>query len=129
MPRSAAPVDPSLGWVDVIFVGASDRLSGHTIAEPQSDHLRVMPIASASDDVVLVDGPHPAGPAEGLFNRSFFQHCRRLLREVFGHADRLYGWVSMYPSGWWSWTFACPDGPRYREPLVERALADTTAQP
>ena len=104
----------------------------------------------ASYDVVLVDGSDPAGPAEGLFNRSFFQHCRRLLRpggvfatqsespeafrqvhidtvlllrEVFGHADPMYGWVPMYPSGWWSWTFACPDGPRYREPLAERAAA------
>ena len=85
--------------------------------------------ADASYDVVLVDGSDPAGPAEGLFNRTFFEHCRRilrpggvfgtqsespeafrqvhldtvkLLREVFGHADPLYGWVPMYPSGWWS---------------------------
>ncbi len=104
----------------------------------------------ASYDVVLVDGSDPAGPATGLFNRAFFEHCRRLLRpggvfatqsespesfrqvhidtvrllrEVFGHADPLYGWVPMYPSGWWSWTFAATDGPRYREPLPERAAA------
>ena len=84
-----------------------------------------------SYDVVLVDGSDPAGPAEGLFNRAFFENCRRLLkpggvfgtqsespeafldvhiamvrvlREVFDHADPLYGWVPMYPSGWWSWT-------------------------
>jgi len=90
----------------------------------------------------------PAGPAEGLFNRAFFEQCRRilrpggvfasqsespeafesvhlalvrLLREVFGHADPLYGWVPMYPSGWWSWTFAAVDGPRYRNPLAQRA--------
>jgi spermidine synthase len=106
--------------------------------------------AAASYDVVIVDGSDPAGPAEGLFNRAFFQHCRRLLRpggvfatqsespeafrevhlasvrllrEVFGHADPLYGWVPMYPSGWWSWTFAASDGPRYREPIAERAAA------
>ena len=106
--------------------------------------------ADASYDVVLVDGSDPAGPAEGLFNRAFFTHCRRilrpggvfatqsespeafrsvhlamvqLLREVFGHADPLYGWVPMYPSGWWSWTFAAVDGPRYREPQPERAAA------
>ncbi|MCP9819909.1 polyamine aminopropyltransferase [Synechococcus sp. Cruz-9H2] len=106
--------------------------------------------AAASYDVVIVDGSDPAGPAEGLFNRAFFQHCRRLLRpggvfatqsespeafrevhlasvrllrEVFGHADPLYGWVPMYPSGWWSWTFAATDGPRYREPIAERAAA------
>ena len=39
-----------------------------------------------SYDVVLVDGSDPAGPAEGLFNRTFFEHCRRLLKPggVFG---------------------------------------------
>jgi spermidine synthase len=104
----------------------------------------------ASYDVVIVDGSDPAGPAEGLFNRAFFEHCRRilrpggvfatqsespeafrqvhiamvqLLREVFGHADPLYGWVPMYPSGWWSWTFAAVDGPRYREPQPPRTSA------
>jgi spermidine synthase len=29
----------------------------------------------------------------------------------------------MYPSGWWSWTFAAVDGPRYRHPNAERAAA------
>ena len=106
--------------------------------------------AAASYDVVIVDGSDPAGPAEGLFNRAFFEHYRRLLRpggvfatqsespevfravhvatvrllrEVFGHADPLYGWVPMYPSGWWSWTFAATDGPRYRQALPERAAS------
>ncbi|MDP6204023.1 MAG: polyamine aminopropyltransferase, partial [Prochlorococcaceae cyanobacterium ETNP18_MAG_14] len=106
--------------------------------------------AEASYDVVLVDGSDPSGPAEGLFNRAFFKQCRRILRpggvfasqsespeafrqvhidtvrlirEVFGHADPLYGSVPMYPSGWWSWTFAAVDGPRYRNPLPARAAA------
>jgi len=106
--------------------------------------------ATASYDVVIVDGSDPAGPAEGLFNRAFYEHCRRLLRpggifatqsespeafrsvhldtvrllrQVFGHADPLYGWVPMYPSGWWSWTFAACDGPRFRHPDRERAAA------
>jgi len=106
--------------------------------------------SDASYDVVIVDGSDPAGPAEGLFNRAFFEHCRRilrpggvfatqsespeafrdvhietvrLLREVFGHADPLYGWVPMYPSGWWSWTFAAVDGPRYRQPRPGRTEA------
>ena len=108
-------------------------------------------VAAATDasyDVVLVDGSDPAGPAEGLFNRAFFEHCRRilrpggvfatqsespeafrevhvamvlLLREVFDHADPLYGWVPMYPSGWWSWTFAAMGSPRYRSPDPQRA--------
>jgi len=104
----------------------------------------------ASYDVVIVDGSDPAGPAEGLFNRAFFQHCRRILRpggvfatqsespeafrqvhldtvrlirEVFGHADPMYGWVPMYPSGWWSWTFAATDGRRYLQPDPARAAA------
>ena len=104
--------------------------------------------AEASYDVVIVDGSDPAGPAEGLFNRSFFEHCRRilrpggifvtqsespeafrqvhidivrLLRQVFGHADPMYGWVPMYPSGGWSWTFAAIDAPRYHRPDPVRA--------
>ena len=106
--------------------------------------------ADASYDVVLVDGSDPAGPAEGLFNRAFFSHCKRILkpggvfatqsespeafrqvhidtvkliRELFAHAAPLYGWVPMYPSGWWSWTFAAIDGPRYLHPLNDRAAA------
>ncbi|MFN5465746.1 MAG: polyamine aminopropyltransferase [Cyanobacteriota bacterium] len=106
--------------------------------------------ADASYDVVIVDGSDPAGPAEGLFNRAFFEQCRRLLRpggvfatqsespeafrqvhldtvrllrQVFGHADPLYGWVPMYPSGWWSWTFAATDSPHYRQPQPGRAEA------
>ena len=106
--------------------------------------------ADASYDVVLIDGSDPAGPAEGLFNRAFFEHCRRilrpggvfatqsespeafrevhvamvrLLREVFDYADPLYGWVPMYPSGWWSWTFAAMGAPRYRSPDPQRADA------
>ncbi len=106
--------------------------------------------SEASYDVVIVDGSDPAGPAEGLFNRAFFENCRRilrpggvfatqsespeafrqvhldtvcLLRQVFGAADPLYGWVPMYPSGWWSWTFAATDGPRYLRPRDERCAA------
>ena len=111
---------------------------------------RVREAPAASYDVVIVDGSDPAGPAEGLFNRAFFEQCRRLLRpggvfatqsespeafrevhldtvrllrEVFPHADPLYGWVPMYPSGWWSWTFAALDGPRYLQARPERAAA------
>ena len=106
--------------------------------------------ADASYNVVIVDGSDPAGPAEGLFNRAFFENCRRilkpggvfatqsespeafrqvhidtvkLLREVFGYADPMYGWVPMYPSGWWSWTFAPTDGARYRQVQADRAAA------
>ena len=47
----------------------------------------------------------------------------RLLREVFGQADPMYGWVPMYPSGWWSWTFAASDGRPYLQPQADRAAA------
>ena len=106
--------------------------------------------ADDSYDVVVVDGSDPAGPAEGLFNRPFFEHCRRILRpggvfatqsespeafrkvhidmvklirELFDHADPLYGWVPMYPSGWWSWTFAAKEAPCYLTVRNDRAAA------
>ncbi len=107
--------------------------------------------ANATDnsyDVVIVDGSDPNGPAEGLFNRDFYKNCKRilrkggvfatqsespeafknvhiqvikLLREVFGNADPTYGCVPMYPSGWWSWTFASTESPRYQKPNSKRA--------
>ncbi len=108
-------------------------------------------VKEASDktyDVILVDGSDPQGPAEGLFNKSFFQNCKRilkpggifatqsespvafpkihietvkLLRDVFPFADPMYGWVPMYPSGFWSWTFASESKPYYLEPIKRRA--------
>ena len=101
-----------------------------------------------SYDVVIVDGSDPNGPAKGLFNKKFFKDCKRILRpggvfatqsespeafrdvhieiiriirEVFEFADPLYGWVPMYPSGWWSWTFASIDSPRYKKPISSRS--------
>ncbi len=101
-----------------------------------------------SYDVIIVDGSDPKGPAKGLFNRNFYENCKRILkpggvfatqsespesffkihiemvqiiREVFNFADPLYGWVPMYPSGWWSWTFASKESPIYLNPMKERA--------
>ncbi len=103
-----------------------------------------------SYDVVLIDGSDPIGPAKGLFNRIFFKNCKRVLKTggVFGSqsespesfkkihlellhtikcefefADPLYGWVPLYPSGWWSWTFAAKDKPRYKQPIQSRCNA------
>ena len=50
---------------------------------------------------------------KGLVNFSFYN--------LFDYADPLYGWVPMYPSGGWSWTFASIDEPRYKNPIAERA--------
>ena len=98
-------------------------------------------------DVIIIDGSDPKGPAKGLFNRKFFEHCKRILkkggvfatqsespeafeeihldiiktlRSVFKYADPMYGSVPIYPSGWWSWTFACTDTPRYLTPMKKR---------
>jgi len=106
-----------------------------------------------SYDVVIVDGSDPAGPAKGLFNKSFFEDCRRILkpggifatqsespaafrdvhldivklmRKIFTYADPLYGWVPIYPSGWWSWSFAAMDSPYYKNPLIERTQSIST---
>ena len=99
-------------------------------------------------DVIIVDGSDPIGPAKNLFNREFFQNCKRILkpegifatqsespesfqtihldivqsiREVFNYADPLYGSVPMYPSGWWSWTFASEKESKYLYPIKDRA--------
>ena len=88
---------------------------------------------AASFDVVLLDGSDPVGPAEGLFNESFYRDVARvlkptgvfalqsespllfedvfydiqaLLREVFGTAHPYFGAVPLYGTGMWSWTFA-----------------------
>tara|TARA_Y100001968_G_scaffold330080_1_gene380962 strand:- start:138 stop:1001 length:864 start_codon:yes stop_codon:yes gene_type:complete len=101
-----------------------------------------------SYDIIIVDGSDPKGPAKGLFNKTFFSNCNRILkrggvfatqsespeafrqihidtiktiREAFKYADPLYGCVPIYPSGWWSWTFAAKDKPRYIEPQTDRA--------
>ena len=100
-----------------------------------------------SYDVVLVDGADPEGPAQKLFSKDFFEDCKRIIRpggifatqsespeafkeihvnivkeirKVFNYADPLYGWVPMYPSGFWSWTFASQDEQRYLKPLPKR---------
>ena len=105
-------------------------------------------------DVIIIDSSDPKGPAEGLFNRSFFQHCKRILkqkgvlaaqtespeafrechidtvriiRDIFSYADPLYGSMPIYPSGWWSWTFAAEDTPRYHHPIKSRACEITNA--
>ncbi len=90
-------------------------------------------------DVIIVDSTDPVGPAEGLFSAGFYADChralgsggllvqqsesplyhQRLLREVH-EAMRAVGFATVkplffpqpiYPSGWWSATLACKDGP------------------
>ena len=84
-------------------------------------------------DVILVDGPDPVGPAEGLFQSPFYTSCKqrlapngvlasqteapfamhesfvrivKTLGNVFAHVHPYFGQVPIYPCGSWSWTFA-----------------------
>ena len=44
-----------------------------------------------------------------------------MIKDIFDFADPLYGSVPMYPSGWWSWTFASMKNPYYLHPIQSRA--------
>ncbi len=84
-------------------------------------------------DVILVDGPDPVGPAEGLFQSPFYSACKarlrpegvlatqseapmlmredfvrivKTLRSVFPKAQPYFGPVPIYVCGTWSWTIA-----------------------
>jgi spermidine synthase len=97
-------------------------------------------------DVILVDGSDPVGPAEGLFESSFYRSCQRrltargilasqteapfymrddfvrivkTLRGVFSDARPYFAPVPIYPSGSWSWTLASM-GSEPLEPRAER---------
>jgi spermidine synthase len=87
-----------------------------------------------SVDVVIVDSTDPAGPGEGLFNRTFYANCLRMLRDGgilvqqsespllhmklilemraamtdvgFADLQTLTFPQMIYPSGWWSCTLA-----------------------
>ncbi len=98
-------------------------------------------------DVIIVDGADPIGPSETLYSKSFLLECKRILkpggvfgtqsespesfnnihiniikilRKVFDYADPMYGYVSLYPSGLWSWTFASMEKPLYKFPRQNR---------
>ncbi|MGM0589552.1 MAG: polyamine aminopropyltransferase [Bacteroidota bacterium] len=89
-----------------------------------------------SYDVIIVDGSDPVGPAEGLFNRSFFESCYNALHEqgilvaqsespwvqhyhepirhIYHIMDELFdlaklylSHIPLYPTGMWAMTYAC----------------------
>ena len=100
--------------------------------------------APGSVDIVIVDSTDPVGPAEGLFNRAFYESCFRalrddgilvqqsesplalleLIREMRAEMGKA-GFTSFktlpfpqpcYPTGWWSCTLARKgDGFEFRE--------------
>lgn len=90
----------------------------------------------ASFDVVLLDGSDPVGPAEGLFDKTFYSNVRRVLSpsgvfglqsespilmeevfrqvqhtlaEVFGSVRPYFGTVPLYGASTWSWTVAAAE--------------------
>jgi spermidine synthase len=94
--------------------------------------------AAASADIVIVDSTDPVGPAEGLFNRAFYESCFRvlrpdgilvqqsesplalldLIREMRAEMGKA-GFTAFktlpfpqpcYPTGWWSCTLARKPG-------------------
>ncbi len=94
----------------------------------------------ASTDVILLDSSDPVGPAEGLFNATFFAACRRALKpggvlalqsgspflmpktfrdtqrviaESFGCVEPYFANVPLYGSAIWSWTYASDQATRY----------------
>ena len=98
-------------------------------------------------DVIIIDGADPIGPSKELYEGSFLRDCKRILkaggilatqsespeafhevhinivnilRKIFDYADPLYGNVSIYPSGLWSWTFASMEKQFYIYPKRSR---------
>lgn len=106
-------------------------------------------------DVIIIDGSDPVGPAEGLFEKDFFQYCFNALsengvltaqtespwvesyypsmRKVF-HAlndlfpvSRMYlNYIPLYPAGMWSMACASKQVDPLDEQVLERASADAT---
>jgi len=94
--------------------------------------------AQESYDVIIVDSTDPVGPAEGLFSKSFYEQCHRVLKSDgilvqqsesalfhmkilkdmykamlnagFQSQSTLFFPQSVYPSGWWSATMTAKDG-------------------
>ncbi|MGF1468683.1 MAG: polyamine aminopropyltransferase [Sandaracinaceae bacterium] len=108
-------------------------------------------------DVVLLDGSDPVGPALGLFDKSFYEGVRRVLREgglfglqsetptvlpqvffavqetlrdVFEAVHPYFGSVLLYGGGMWTWTVASTDGAYDPRAFDERRVArvETTSR-
>lgn len=118
-----------------------------------TDGIRWMAQAPAqSADIIIVDSTDPIGPAEGLFNETFYRACHRVLREdgllvhqsesplihqsllcAIRRAMKAAGFPTLltlpfpqivYPSGWWSATLAAKT-PRAFQVRQDHALYQT----
>ncbi|MEX0844940.1 MAG: polyamine aminopropyltransferase [Balneolaceae bacterium] len=99
------------------------------------DGIAFVKAAKSEYDVIIVDGSDPVGPAEGLFEKDFFQFCFDALKndgvlsaqtespwvkeyhksikkvfdalnEVFFESDMYLGFIPLYPAGMWSFAYA-----------------------
>jgi spermidine synthase len=110
-------------------------------------------VAPASIDVIIVDSTDPVGPAEGLFNRAFYENCLKALRPdgllvqqsesplalmhlilEMRDAMRAAGFQDFrvlpfpqpcYPTGWWS----CLIASKQSRDLTQFRRADAAAKP
>lgn len=138
---------PSVKQVDLVeideaVVRASKEFL-HEVGAWEDDRLNVLfedgiafvKSAEAQYDVVIIDGSDPVGPAEGLFEKDFFQFCYGALKqdgvlsaqtespwvetyhksikkvfdalsEVFDESDMYLGYIPLYPAGMWSFAYA-----------------------
>jgi spermidine synthase len=109
--------------------------------------------APESIDVIIVDSTDPVGPAEGLFNRAFYENCRKALRpdgllvqqsesplalmhlildmrsamrDAGFHDFRVLPFPQpCYPTGWWS----CLIASKQRRDLTSFRESDARAKP
>lgn len=70
-------IEVSREYLPEISCGLSDRRVKITVG----DGVEYMSQVKAGYDVILVDAPDPAGPAEGLFTLDFYKDARRALRK------------------------------------------------
>ncbi|WP_083902096.1 polyamine aminopropyltransferase [Balneola vulgaris] len=113
-------------------VGAWDdpRLTVHF-----EDGIAFVKAATNEYDVIIIDGSDPVGPAEGLFEKDFFEFCFNALTEngvitgqtespwvkeyypsmkkvfnalteVFDESSMYLGYIPLYPAGMWSFAYA-----------------------
>ncbi|MFO7848299.1 MAG: polyamine aminopropyltransferase [Balneolaceae bacterium] len=103
-------------------------------------------------DVIIIDGSDPVGPAEGLFEKEFYQFCFNALRsdgvltsqtespwvasyhpsikKVFHALDDLFpnshmflSFIPLYPAGMWSMACASKSASPLDEQVIERVQA------
>jgi spermidine synthase len=104
-------------------------------------------------DVLIIDGSDPVGPAEGLFEKEFYQYCLNALsddgvltaqtespwvesyypsmKKVFGALDDLFliskmylSYIPLYPAGMWSMACASKNESPLSDAVINRAASN-----